>query len=169
MFVVAGPPHDTGYQPSYWRLGFTLMETTAAMTSDRHRAIGSSNNTMRLAPFLIALVSFSMFNEAVAARAGDIRFTNGPVAHCIVKGVITAHLQAPESSTVDIVTGARKAAAGVIETGALADLKRQAAALGANRIVVRDINSEGTIAFGPRIGKAVGWDASKIVAEALRC
>lgn len=98
--------------------------------------------------------------------AAEVRFYAGPLQSCAVKGIIKSQaFEVPQPSFL----GTDFTVPRFIGVAAIADLKRQAAALGANRIVVRNVPSEGSRSFGTRTGAGAEWTGSVIVAEAYRC
>lgn len=104
-----------------------------------------------------------------AMANSDVQFAGGAATKCTLKGIVKAELTAPPATgAVAALSDPRKVSGGILQTDALAKLKQQARALGANRLYVRDINSEGVIAFGAR-GAGASWEGSLLVAEAYRC
>ncbi len=104
-----------------------------------------------------------------AAYGQDIRFASAAAANCKLKGIIDSRFDAPDQDMFAVLNKGADASIGIIQTSALAELKNKAAALGANRIIVRDLNSEGTITYHQRTGRGASWHGSKIVAEAYQC
>ncbi len=86
---------------------------------------------------------------------------------CTVKGIVQTKFDPPR--TVQGILQKYPPVNGVVEPSPLEDLKRQAAALGANRIVIRDSVSEGMRSFGARTGTSYEWYNTTLTAEAVKC
>jgi hypothetical protein len=86
---------------------------------------------------------------------------------CVVKGIVQVKFEPPK--TVDAILKKIPPRVGFAEPSPLEDLKRQAAALGANRIVIRDGVSEGVVSYGPRTGRGFEWYSTTLTAEAVKC
>lgn len=107
----------------------------------------------------------------MAGANADVRFISGPPSGCSVKGIIKAQYVVPERG-IAIIVAPRDSTIGILDAGvaggALANLKRQAAGLGANRIIVRSIPAAGSLTMGSR-GSSADWTGGEIIAEAYRC
>lgn len=86
---------------------------------------------------------------------------------CIVKGIVQTTFDPPR--TVEVLFQKVTGTNGLVEPSPLEDLKRKAAALGANRIVIRDSVSEGIRSFGSRTGARAEWHNTTLTAEAVKC
>ena len=99
----------------------------------------------------------------------DVRIADPSLKGCTVKGIVQATVKAPEFPALGILSGQMPPLFGVLQTNAIAELKQKAAALGANRIVLRHGTSAGTRSFHPRAGSSAEWEATTLTAEAYRC
>jgi len=115
---------------------------------------------------------FAMAVMAVAAsRAAepDVRIADPSLKGCTVKGVVQAKVTAPQFPTLGFLTGDAPPLFGILKTDAVAELKQKAAAVGANRIVLRHAVSSGTRSYHPRAGRSAEWEATNLTADAYRC
>jgi hypothetical protein len=102
------------------------------------------------------------------ARADNhVTFANSSKG-CTVKGLIRSTFE-PTKATGTALFGNVIPMHAVVDSPAIEDLKRQAAVLGANRIIIRDAVSEGTTMFRPQTGTVPDWHNTTIIAEAVRC
>ena len=112
---------------------------------------------------------------AVMAVAGsraaepDVRIADPSLKGCTVKGVVQAKVTAPQFPTFGFLTGDAPPLFGILKTDAVAELKQKAAAVGANRIVLRHAVSSGTRSYHPRAGRSAEWEATNLTADAYRC
>jgi len=115
----------------------------------------------------IAVLAAATGNTQAAER--DVRIADPSLKGCTVKGIVQATVTAPEFPALGFLSGQMPPLAGIIKTSAIAELKQKAAALGANRIVLRHGTSAGTSSFHPRTGRSAEWEATTLTAEAYRC
>jgi len=92
---------------------------------------------------------------------------SGSTKGCVVKGIVQVTFEPPK--TVQVLFEKSPPPSGIVEPSPIEDLKRQAGALGANRIVFRDSVSEGMRGNGPRTGASAKWERTTLIAEAVKC
>jgi hypothetical protein len=92
---------------------------------------------------------------------------SGSTKGCAVKGIVQVTFEPPK--TVQVLFEKSPPPSGIVEPSPIEDLKRQAGALGANRIVFRDSVSEGMRGNGPRTGASAKWERTTLIAEAVKC
>jgi hypothetical protein len=121
---------------------------------------------------VFGVLAFAMAVMAVAvtrAAEPDVRIADPSLKGCTVKGVVQAKVTAPQFPTFGFLSGDAPPLFGILKTDAIAELKQKAAALGANRIVLRHATSSGTRSFHPRAGASAEWEATNLTADAYRC
>ncbi len=112
------------------------------------------------------LCAAAVFFTGAGAKAEGVTVGNSSKG-CVVKGIVQVKFEPPK--TVDAILKKIPPRVGFAEPSPLEDLKRQAAALGANRIVIRDGVSEGVVSYGPRTGRGFEWYNTTLTAEAVKC
>ena len=105
------------------------------------------------------------------AQAGDrdVRIADPSLSGCAVRGIVQATVTAPDLSPLRLLSGQMPPLAGLLDTNAISELKQKAAALGANRIVLRHGSSTGTITYHSQAGRSAEWQTTTLTAEAYRC
>jgi len=93
--------------------------------------------------------------------------SSGSTKGCAVKGIVKVTFEPPK--TQQVLIDKFPPPSGIVEPSPIEDLKRQAAALGANRIVFRDSVSEGMRSYGQRTGAGAKWERTTLIAEAVKC
>ena len=117
------------------------------------------------AAVIVAVVSVVVANAAEP----DVRIADPSLKGCAVKGVVQAKVTAPQFPTFGFLTGDAPPLFGILKTDAIAELKQKAAALGANRIVLRHGTSSGSRTYHPRAGTSAEWEATVLTGDAYRC
>src|SRR5262245_55332434 len=90
--------------------------------------------------YVFGVLAFVMAVIAVArswAAEPDVRIADPSLKGCTVKGVVQAKVTAPQFPTFGFLSGDAPPLFGILKTDAIVELKQKAAALGANRIVLR--------------------------------
>jgi hypothetical protein len=119
---------------------------------------------------VFGVLAFAMAAVAnLRAAEPDVRIADPSIKGCTVKGVVQAKVTAPQFPTFGFLSGDAPPLFGILKTDAIAELKQKAAALGANRIVLRHGTSSGTRSFHPRAGRSAEWEATILTADAYRC
>jgi hypothetical protein len=116
-----------------------------------------------------AVIAAVVFVVVARAAEPDVRIADPSLKGCTVKGVVQAKVTAPQFPTFGFLTGDAPPLFGILKTDAVTDLKQKAAALGANRIVLRHGTSSGTRSYHPRAGNSAEWEATILTADAYRC
>ena len=122
---------------------------------------------MRLLGILFAaIVALGISVGQASAESGVIVY-GGSTKGCIVKGIVRSTFNPPQTRKFLWMSAPPFHGFGSSDT--IDDLKRKAAALGANRIIIRDTASEGYIRHvrGGGIGKE--WINTTLIAEAVKC
>ena len=121
---------------------------------------------------VFGVLAFATVVIAIAdsrAAEPDVRIADASLKGCTVKGVVQAKVTAPQFPTFGFLTGDAPPLFGILKTDAIAELKQKAAAVGANRIVLRHATSSGTRTYHPRAGRSAEWEATILTADAYRC
>jgi len=132
----------------------------------------SSRHRWFLQYLVFGALAFAIALMAVAgsrAAEPDVRIADPSLKGCTVKGVVQAKVTAPQFPTLGFLTGDAPPLFGILKTDAVAELKQKAAAVGANRIVLRHATSSGTRTYHPRAGRSAEWEATILTADAYRC
>lgn len=116
-----------------------------------------------------AALACAAFLAGFSPALAEVRIHDGPTGACVSKGLLQASFDAPPRDPFAGLKGSHEGYIGVAKTNVLEDLKKEAARLGANRIVVRQATSTGTRGFGPRTGPSADWEATRFTAEAFKC
>ena len=119
---------------------------------------------MKLHRVLCAAIAF--FAGAGACGAEGV-IVGASSKGCTVKGLVQTTFEPPR--TVKSFPKDVPPVSGIVEPSPLEDLKRKAAALGANRIVIRDGVSEGMRSWGAHTGPGFDWYNTTLTAEAVKC
>ena len=117
----------------------------------------------------LALAIATVTAGGMAGAEPNVRIADPSLKGCAVKGTVQATVTAPEFPTLGVLSGQAPPLFGILKTNAIAELKQKAAALGANRIVLRHATSAGTRSFHPRTGGSAEWETTTLTAEAYRC
>jgi hypothetical protein len=116
--------------------------------------------------FYLATAVF-LSGTGVSGADNRVIVSSGSTKGCAVKGIVKVTFEPPK--TVQVLFSKSPPPSGIVEPSPIEDLKRQAAALGANRIVFRDSVSEGWRGNGPRTGPSASWERTTLIAEAVKC
>ena len=122
---------------------------------------------MRHARALFLALGVLLASPHQAGADNGVILHGGSTKGCSVKGIIRASFEPPKSEGEGLFGGEQ--VFGFIDSRVIGDLKRQAAALGANRIVIRDTVSEGTRYSHPRMVPWANWIRTTLIAEAVKC
>jgi len=147
-----------------YRMPNSTLGGQAVFRSSRHRS-SSRYHVFFVLAFAIALMAVA----GSRAAEPDVRIADPSLKGCTVKGVVQAKVTAPQFPTFGFLTGDAPPLFGILKTDAVAELKQKAAAVGANRIVLRHATSSGTRTYHPRAGRSAEWEATILTADAYRC
>jgi hypothetical protein len=122
---------------------------------------------MKLRRILCLATAVFLSGTGVCSADNRVIVSSGSTKGCAIKGIVKITFEPPK--TVQVFIEKSPPPNGIVEPSPIEDLKRQAAALGANRIVFRDSVSEGMRGYGQRTGASAKWESTTLIAEALKC
>jgi hypothetical protein len=122
---------------------------------------------MKLCRFFYIATAVFLSSTGVSGADNRVIVSSGSTKGCAVKGIVKVTFEPPK--TQQVLIEKFPPPSGIVEPSPIEDLKRQAAALGANRIVFRDSVSEGWRGNGPRTGPRASWERTTLIAEAVKC
>jgi hypothetical protein len=116
--------------------------------------------------FLAAIVAIGPSVKPASAESGVIVY-GGSAKGCVVKGIVRTTFEPPK--TRKFLWMSAPPFQGLVSPDVIDDLKRKAAALGANRIIFRDASSEGIIRYEHGGVTSREWTRTTLIAEAVKC
>lgn len=122
---------------------------------------------MRLLGILFAaIIAIGLSVDQASAESGVIVY-NGSTKGCVIKGIVRTTFEPPQ--TRKFLWMSAPPFQGFVSSDVIDDLKRKAAALGANRINIRDAASEGRLHHVHGGGVYGEWINTTLIAEAVKC